>query len=160
MVLVWPRLTIVSTTIEANPSTLLGSAAARGSTLRNWLEVIPGSSRTKTGSPCRSPVTVDTIRTAPDWRSPPTVIFLPFIATVILGSEAPDAADGCAGAAAAVLAASTMLPGMASDNPTAIAAAVSVMDPLVFKFRRGMVLTAQSRDPHIDDAVGRWRGKG
>ncbi len=67
------------------PSMLFWSAAIFGSAAMNWSRVTPGSSRTRTGEPCASLVTLETIRTPPDCRVPPTVIFLPVIVIVITG---------------------------------------------------------------------------
>jgi len=49
------------------------------------------------GAPAGSPVTVDTTLTPPDCSAPLTVIFFPFIATLITGSAAPCAADRAGG---------------------------------------------------------------
>jgi hypothetical protein len=67
------------------------------------------------------------------------VIFLPVMATVIVGSDAADGA-GSSGRSArpAVLAASETLPGTASDSPAAKMAALALMEPMRFKFPPGM----------------------
>jgi len=61
------------------------------------------------------------------------------MATVIFGSVAADVAAARAAPAAAVLAASDMPPGIASDNPAAIIAAQVPIEVVRFKFPPGMV---------------------
>ena len=77
------------------------------------------------GAPAGSPVTVDTTVTPPDCSAPLTVIFFPFIATLITGSAPPRAAARAGGAERA---ASAAPPGMAGDRPAATAAAPAVME--------------------------------
>ena len=119
-----PLLACASVTIVAVPSRLFGSLAALlCSRAKNWARVTPGSSRTKIGAPCGSLVTVETIRTPPDCSAPLTVIFFPFIATEIFGSEA----RWCA------VAAWDAPPDNASERAAATAVAAAVSEKMRFK---------------------------
>src|SRR5438477_9398697 len=91
--------------------------------LKSWAGVTPGLRRMNVGPPAGSPVTVDTTLTPPDCSAPPTVIFVPFIVTVITGR-----AVLCpVWAAGTVWAASAVPPGMASDRPAATRAVVMLL---------------------------------
>src|SRR5260370_41916443 len=99
---------------------LFWSAVIFGTAARNWLTVTPGSRRINTGDACASPVTVETIRTPPDCKVPPTVIFLPVIVIVITGrlpaglAAVPEASR--VGAA----------PPLPADRPTQTGAAIAM----------------------------------
>src|SRR5215469_10527680 len=80
-------------TMEPMPSMLLGSAASFGRAATNCETVTPGSRRTSAGDACASLVTLETIRTPPDCSSPPTVICLPVIVSVIVGRLAVGLAE-------------------------------------------------------------------
>ncbi len=110
---------------------LFWSAVIFGTAARNWLTVTPGSRRINTGDACASPVTVETIRTPPDCRVPPTVIFLPVIVIVIVGrlpaGLAATAEAGCVGAAPAMPADSATETVAASEMPARAALLVSLV---------------------------------
>src|SRR5689334_14211788 len=91
--------------------------------LKSWAGVTPGLRRMNVGPPTGSPVTVDTTLTPPDCSAPPTVIFVPFIFTVITGR----AALCPVWTAGAVWAASAVPPGMARDRPAATRAVVMLL---------------------------------
>src|SRR6266700_7727318 len=101
-------------------ATLFGSP---WTALSSWATVTPRSRRINVGAPAGSPVTVDTTLTPPDCSAPLTVIFFPFIATLITGR----AALGPVWAAGAVWAASAVPPGMARDRAAATTAAVMLL---------------------------------
>jgi hypothetical protein len=75
-------------------------------------------------------VTFDTTRTAPDCSAPLTVIVLPFMVTVIVGSDELWDTRRAPGDA---LVASAALPGMARMSPAATAAAPAVMEAMRLK---------------------------
>src|SRR5262245_1344314 len=80
-----PLLACGEKTNDPSPALSFRSAANFGSAAQNSARVTPGSRRTSTGAPCASPLTLDTIRTPPDCKVPPTVIFLPVMVIVIFG---------------------------------------------------------------------------